>query len=196
MSAAPCETRRTTLKCALCLLLVLTASTASLRAQAPARTFEELRTRLTLMEGESIEVIEDSGTSYRARLAGITERALLITTNGVRRDLAESQVREIRYRRPDKLWNGMLIGLGAGVAAALVAISGECGSNDSECSAITAAAFVPLFAGIGLGAGAAIDVAIRRQETVYQRPAGGTSQSGISPILARRAAGVRVSLNF
>jgi hypothetical protein len=177
--------------------LLLWGAPLQLRAQqTPATTFEELRSSLKLKEGESIDVTEDNGSKYKARLAAITDRTLAITANGVRRDLMESQVREIRRRRPDRLWNGMLIGMGAGIAAAAVGVAGQCGANDSECTAITTAVFVPVFAGIGLGAGAAIDFAIRKHETVFARPGGGNSTINIAPILAGRTAGVRVLLSF
>jgi hypothetical protein len=176
--------------------LALIGLSVQLQAQAPAATFAELRSRSILDEGESIELTDDNGTIYKARFAAITGNTLVITANGVRRDLMESQVREIRHRRPDKWWNGMLIGLGAGLGAAVVGVASECGPNDSECSAITTAVFVPVFAGIGMGAGAAIDFAIRKRETVFTRKVAANRSLQFSPILAHRTTGVRVLLRF
>ena len=58
----------------------------------------------------------------------------------------------------DRLWNGMLIGAGVGVAVGmLIAPQGFCGSNDSECAAIVRVAIgLPAIAG-GIGIGALVD---------------------------------------
>jgi hypothetical protein len=177
-------------------LLPVVVQAAPLHAQTPAMTFAELRTSLQLREGESIEVIENNGSGYKARMNAISDSTLGITADGVRRDLAETQVREIRHKRPEKWWNGMLIGLGAGLAAAAVGVSTECGSNDSECSAITTAVFVPVFSGIGMGAGAAIDFAIKKQEAVFARPGNESRSLRITPILSKKTAGVAIVLGF
>src|SRR5262245_27021552 len=113
-------------------LILFVALTAPLHAQAPATSFEELRAGLKLKENETIEVTDQNGDKYKAKMRGLSADTISITAKGVQRDLTESQVREIRHRRPDKWWNGMLIGLGAGVAAAAVGVATEC-QNDSEC---------------------------------------------------------------
>jgi hypothetical protein len=178
-------------------LLALIGLAAPLRAQIPAASFEELRTSLKLKEGEKIEVTEDNGTKYKARFNALSGDTLVITANGAPRDLTESQVREIRHRRPDKWWNGMLIGMGAGIGAGIVGVATTCSPNDSECEAIATAVLVPAFAGIGMGAGAAIDFAIKKHETVFARS--GVAAKGsvrISPILNKKTAGVSVALQF
>ena len=169
----------------------------SIWAQTPVSTFKELQASMQLKDNESIEITEQNGTKYKAKLAGISEQAIAIMAKGTRRELSESQVSAIRHRRPDKWWNGMLIGLGAGLAAAVVGVTTECGSNDSECQAITAAVFIPTFAGIGMGAGAAIDFVIRKHETVYARSGPGTNRGmRISPILNNGNTGVSVTFGF
>jgi hypothetical protein len=168
-----------------------------LQAQTPAGTFEELRDSLKLKEQENIEVTEESGEKYKAKIAAVSEDKIIITVDGQRREVTESQVREIRHRRPDKWWNGMLIGLGAGIASAVVAVPTVCGLNDDECTIIAAAVFLPTFAGIGMGAGAAIDYAIKKHETVFARPTTGTNRNlRVSPILGKKTAGVNVSYTF
>jgi hypothetical protein len=178
---------------------LLIGVTPSLRAQstAPAETFDELRTGQKLKQGETIEVTETSGETYKAKIASVSRESLRISRQGIERDLTESQVREIRHRRPDKWYNGMLIGLAAGVGAAVVGVSSECGTHDPECEVIASAVFFPTFAGIGMGAGSAIDFAIRKYDTVYARTGQATNRSlRISPILGKSKAGVRVSFGF
>jgi hypothetical protein len=185
------------LRVPLAVLLAVSALVTPLRAQTPASTFEELRANLKLKEKETIQITEDNGAKYNARVASISGQTLTITAKGIQRDLTESQVREIRHRRPDKWWNGMLIGLGAGVAATVVGVTTACGSNDPECDAIATAVFLPAFAGIGMGAGAAIDFAIKKHETVFARSSSTTSRSiRISPVLNKGNAGVRVAFGF
>jgi hypothetical protein len=178
---------------------LLMGLTPALQAQAtaPAQTFEELQSGLKLKEGETIEITEASGRQYKAKIAAISRESLKIEMNGIERDLKESQVVEIRHRRPDKWYNGMLIGLGAGVGAAVIGVYKACGPNDPECSAIASLAFFPTFAGIGMGTGAAIDFAIKKYDTVYARPGLGSIRSlRIAPIVSRNTAGVSVSLGF
>jgi len=168
-----------------------------LQAQTPAGTFEELRDSLKLKEQETIEVTEESGAKYKAKVAAVSEGKIIITVDGQRREVAESQVREIRHRRPDKWWNGMLIGMGAGVASALVGVGTVCGWNDGECEVIASAVFLPTFAGIGMGAGAAIDYAIKKHETVFARSGSEINRNlRVSPILGKKTAGVNVSYRF
>jgi hypothetical protein len=88
-------------------------------------------------------------------------------------------VREIRHRKPDKWWNGMLIGLEADAVATIVGVTTACSPNDAECDAIATAVFLPIFAGIGMGTGAAIDFAIKKHETVFSRSSSTKSFSDI-----------------
>jgi hypothetical protein len=128
--------------------LLWTGLVAPIRAQNPAATFEELRTNNKLKEGETIEVTEASGTKFKARIAELSPKISVMTATGARRDLTESQVREIRHRRPDKLWNGMLIGTGIGLGIGLAIGTGEaCESGSCVADSMS------FFSGIGMGAG-------------------------------------------
>jgi hypothetical protein len=178
-------------------VLMLMSFSMTLRAQTPAATFEELQANLKLHNEETIEITDANGMKYKAKIASISDRTLVVTAHGVRRELNESEVLEIRHRRPDKWWNGMLIGLAAGLVAVPVGVGTVCSSNDPECGAIATAVFLPTFAGIGMGAGAAIDFAIRKHETVFARP-GTTAYYNvrIAPIVGKGTTGVSVSFGF
>ena len=69
--------------------------------------------------------------------------------------------------RRDRLWNGMLIGAGAGaLAGMIVAPQALCGSHDTECSVIVRAAIgLPAIAG-GIGIGALVDGLTSRDATM------------------------------
>ena len=182
---------------ALLTVLTLTSLSMKLSAQTPAATFEELHTNLKLHNEETVEITDANGMKYKAKIASISDRMLVVTAHGVRRELNESEVLKIRHRRPEKWWNGMLIGLAAGLVAVPVGVRTVCSSNDSECGAAHTALFLPTFAGIGMGTGAAIDFAIRKHETVFARP-GTTAYHNvrIAPIVGKGTTGFSVSFGF
>ena len=90
--------------------MILTALAVPLHAQGPVSTFEELRSGLKLKEKETIEITDENGQKFKARIASLTDQTLTITVHGNRREFTESQVSAIRHRKPDPWWNGMLIG--------------------------------------------------------------------------------------
>jgi hypothetical protein len=57
----------------------------------------------------------------------------------------------------DSIWNGLLIGAGIGAGGGYVWARSQCGSNDSECSAITTPVGLLAGAGIGAAIGAVLD---------------------------------------
>ena len=61
----------------------LAGITTQLHAQAPATTFEELRDSLKLTDKESVEITDDTGFKYKARVIAITDRAITVTAKGV-----------------------------------------------------------------------------------------------------------------
>jgi hypothetical protein len=131
------------------------------RPQKISSTFEELREKLR--NGETVQVTEAAGTTYKARIAELSEKLSVIMPTGARRDLTESEVREIRRRRGDAVWNGLLIGMGVGLAAGVAFGTGEaCESGQCVASSVLA------FSGIGAGAGTLIDLAIRKHETSFE----------------------------
>jgi hypothetical protein len=162
-------------------------------SQTPAATFRDLQANLSLTRNETLEITEANGTKYKAKLTAISGQTMTVTSQGSPRTLTETEVLEIRHARRDSLWNGTLIGLAAGAGAGLVAVTTAC-SNDSECTAIAAAIFVPTFAAGGAGIGALFDAGTRKHETVFSRST--STKLHIAPIVGKKVAGVRVSLRF
>ena len=177
-------------------VFMMSAPTNAVAQAPPSNSFQELRSRLKLTEGESVQITDDSGKRFKAKLARISDRSISVIVSGVQRELPESSVWEIRHRQRDVWWNGMLIGLGAGAAIGAATVVASCG-GDTECQFYALAVGVPLFAGIGAGAGAGIDFAIRKHETVYARPnAAGQRGFRVSPILSKDAKGASLSFTF
>ena len=178
-----------------CIWLLLIGKPIPAQAQTPASSFEELRSQPKLRQGESIEITDDTGKKFKARLAEISVRSIGVIVDGVRRDLQESTVREIQHRRRDVWWNGMLMGLGAGAATGAFITSSAC-DNDPECAFYVGIVSVPLSAGIGAGVGSLIDFAIRKHETVFVRAGAASRRLSISPILSKDRTGVRLAFSF
>ena len=168
---------------------------AQAQAQAVA-SFEELRSSLKLTAGESVQVTSQDGTTVKGKLVTISDRTIAVIVKGIRQEMSESAIREIRHRRPDKWWNGALIGLGVGVVAGAVVPLALC-ESDLECQVIVTSVFVPTFAGIGAGAGALIDFGIQKHETVYASGGVPVRQGmRVSPLLSKDRKGVRVAFSF
>ena len=89
-------------------------------------------------------------------------------------------------RTRDSLWNGTLIGLGAGVGSVAVLDAVFCENGFGGCDFPWAA--VVILGGIGAGAGAGIDFLIGRHER--------TTTLRLSPILGRTRKGVLATFAF
>jgi hypothetical protein len=179
-----------------CLSLAGISLPAVAQDKPPASSFEGLRSGVNVRPGETVQIIDEKGTKFNARIAEIRDHAIDITVDGVRRQLPESAVTEIRQRRPDRWWNGMLIGMGVGAAIGTITVASAC-ENDSECAFYTALVALPLATGIGAGVGAAIDFGIKKYDPIYTRP-GASIRSGltVSPILSTDQKGIGVSFGF
>jgi hypothetical protein len=120
----------------LCLLLSVSAS----RAQEITRNLEQLR--LKVGRGEAIYITDRAGRESGASVLEITDSTLVVSMAGQRREIVEADIRRIRQRHPDPLWNGALIGfaVGGGLGAGLTRLSSppcqgaECAPR-SSCSA-------------------------------------------------------------
>jgi hypothetical protein len=174
----------------------LAGITTQLHAQAPATTFEELRDSLKLTDKESVEITDDTGFKYKARVIAITDRAITVTAKGVQRNLTAAQVKEIRHEKPDGLGNGLGFGALAGAGIAAITVGTTC-ENDGECAAIASLLFFPTFTAAGAGLGALFDSFTHKHETVYANSAASASRGlRIAPIVGKKTAGVNVSFKF
>jgi hypothetical protein len=178
-------------------IFLLAGSANGLQAQQASATFEGLRSDLGPMLGQSIEITEGDGAKHRGKVVAFSRDTITLARKGVQRDFTESKVREIRRAGSDKLWNGVLIGVGVGAAATVIGVSQACGRNDSECNAIVTAVFAPIFMGGGAGIGALIDAGFKKNETVFLRPNSQAARGPrISPILDKNTKGVRLAFSF
>jgi len=166
---------------------------APLYGQSPASTFVELQSSLQLHDNEKIEITDNSGNKLKGRAAGLSADTLKVNLNGAPRDLSESQVLRIRHRKPDKWWNGMLIGLGVGMGTGIVlaaACDDWCGDNAYLNGALGGGLW-------GMGIGAGIDFAVRKHETIFENPGAKKNVTlHVAPIVNQNTQGVRLAVRF
>jgi len=175
-------------------LLLLGGIEVPAYAQATPSTFDEVRSNLTLKQNEKIEITDENGNRLKGRVESFSAQTLTVSVKGVRRDFKESQVLEIRHRKPDKWWNGMLIGLGTGAGSLLVGSAIGCrGDCDSEWYA-TAAFGGGLY---GMGIGALVDFMIKKNETVFSRKSPSKiSTLSVAPFSTKTKTGAKLSFRF
>ena len=163
--------------------------------QEVARSFRELQSKVKT--GETVYVTDDAGLEFKGRIAEMSSSSLRLFFQGTHRDLTETDVHEIRQKQSDPLWNGLLIGLGAGAASGVVAPSAVCDLPDPECAATVRIVFVPLGAAIGAITGALIDHALRKSRIIYLKPNSASSTGvRVSPVLSKDLRGMQITIRF
>lgn len=136
-----------------------------------ARSFEELR-RLAPV-GETVYLVDAAGAERKARIFDISGSSLELTIDGARLVLRPADVTRVERRRKDSVWNGVLMGAGAG---ALIGFAGgrrldspSCPGAGPECGqgAIIGATGGALWGALG---GWVVDALVRKREVVYAAP--------------------------
>ena len=181
-------------------VLILVLGGNRIPAQESELSFDALEQRISI--GESVRVIDKSGDIIKGKVEDITPESLLLRgrrssqLNRGRFDLPVNSIRVIQKKRKDPWWNGFLIGGGAGAVGGLILAKTQC-SNDSECSAIARAIFVPAGMAIGMATGALIDRAVTKYDTVFTGDKVSTKQRfRVSPVISGEQKGMSISLAF
>jgi len=194
------------------LLVLSLAAHGPVAAQEPVRAFDQLAGRLKV--GDTVVVVDTSGTEYEGRLVSLLPSSLVISTL---RDqpFAAHQVRAILEpgRPPVRkgiLW-GLALGAGAGTAWALLdaratamscpaCVAGQpCGPCEVASTAPNWLA-IPLATGVGALAGFAVSAMFPGENRVVYTapPAGhrGGPRFAIAPVLTRRVRGASILVSF
>ena len=123
--------------------------------------------------------------------------SLRLNVDGRLREVSEAEVREVGKRRPDRWWDGALIGAGIGAVVGAVVKAYNCGSTDCGEGGLVDPGFYLLGAGIGAAAGALVDHSISRFDTVFVGPPAVSGRDFcLVPILSKDAQGLALSLRF
>jgi hypothetical protein len=150
---------------------------------------------LTSAIGDRVIVTDSAGSRIAGKLTAVAPDGLTLrVTDGFddrQEQIAASQITTVR--KDDPVWNGLLLGLGAGVAAAELWVYQQCGprGSDRECEVIVSVIGWPAFGGGGAVAGALIDKFTRK--LLYRAP--GHTAVHVSPLVtpSTRALSVAVS---
>jgi hypothetical protein len=157
----------------LSLLLLLLAASPS-RAQDVATTLGELRQRVE--PGATVYITDSTGRQSRVSLVEIRDSALVVSIGAERREFAENDIRQIRQRVPDSVWNGALA-------------SPPC--RGAECVA-PSVGLGALFGGIGAG----LDALLKDRRVIYAQAKASAVRVMVLPLLTKRAQGAAVVLRF
>src|SRR5688572_6456178 len=131
------------------LMLALGACAAPVDAQEAetgiAASFEQLQVLVT--PGSTVTVTDASGTSVSGRIDTLSASALSLLVDGTPRNFSEADVNIIRQRRGDSLANGAWwgLGIGAGLAVAVLLAYSACDICDGELGPGEAAAAVSVY---------------------------------------------------
>jgi hypothetical protein len=157
-----------------------------------AHSFIELQGRI--QSGATVFVTDLAGHEVKGTFRGLSDTSLDVLVHGQRLAFSQADVRLIKRRQPDPLWNGVLIGVAAGAAPAiywLFADPNECGGR--ICLTDLAIGVIP-----GAAVGLAVDAAIRERVVVYRNPP--RSSTGftftVAPMVSERRKGVEIILSF
>jgi hypothetical protein len=181
------------------LLVVVTLSPSPAQGQAVAvketqssiaTTFRDLTGAIE--PGRRLVVTTIDGATVRGRFQGLDASRLFIRTGDGIREFSESDVRELR-RRGDRLWNGALIGMGAGAVGGMLLGSNRPGcGGESICGAIGFGAGALLGALIGLTA----DALMPHDDLLYTGAKVQSRRWVVEPLVGSHGYGARVTKAF
>jgi hypothetical protein len=158
-------------------------------AQPPARTFDELSRHLG--RSDEVWITDATGKETKSRIVTISASMLTVNTKQGPLDLQTGDIVRVRQRRPDPIWNGILIGALAGASYPLWYFSRMYETGESLRENVDS---VGVGAVTGACVGAWIDRRIRGKKTIYER-SGGRAML-ITPDLSGGGVGVHVSFRF
>lgn len=180
-------------KVAVALALILSPLPAN--AQTVAQTFDELQSILRI--GDAVQVTDSGGETVQGRIAGVSTNSISVTVDGRQRDVPEATIREIRRRRADPWWNGVLIGTAIGVGVGAVTKERNCGSTDCGEGGLIDPGLYVFGAVIGAGTGALADHLISKFDTLFSNPPITSARSvRFSAILWKGTKGLQMSVMF
>jgi hypothetical protein len=171
-------------------LVAVTLATLPAEAQEQVTSLDEVQE--VLRRGDSIRVSERDGTTVDGQFESISGSLLRLLHDGAIFELSEAQISRIRRARHEP--DGILIGLGIGAAAGLSYVALQC-SGSSESSDCRRAGSVIMIGPSAL-AGALIDRAFRRFDTIFDRHTASPPHVRIAPMVTGRRTGVALTLAY
>jgi len=171
------------------LVLLFASCDSAVSAQTPREAKPNLKT--TLIPGMTVWITDSGGREMKVRIVGVSGDFVITTAGDGTRRLRTTDVMRVRARHFDSVLNGALIGAGAAVATGLFL----CRLTEpwENCRDDVG----PMFriGAVGAGIGIGIDALIRGRKTIYEGAPASTQLYAV-PLVARRTAGLQVSLSF
>lgn len=164
---------------------------AFLPATASAQTAPSLAELGRRLLGDTIFVTDESGRQTRGRLVDVFPSYLVVSTPE-RRTFEHDSIREIR--RPDGLWNGLAIGVAAGLLPGAFLGHLSCEDSDTCTSGPISGALV--MGGIGAAIGVGIDELVRRPGRVIYAATPRAQRITVAPVMAPGRQGIQVGIRF
>lgn len=171
---------------------VAMAIPATAGGQAPVQSFDQLERVLKV--GQRVVVTDAEGRETKGKVQDLTSGQLVVQASDTR-TFREPDVLKIRRASVHGVRNGILAGLGIGAA---VGVAGFAATYHSGDDAVYYWAYIGTWLSPAVGAGVgAIAGRAWGNETVYIAPARtGAARVTVSPLLAKRATGLSVSVRF
>jgi hypothetical protein len=138
-------------------------------AQQPSDTRADLGQNIKV--GQNVTVQLTDGSELKGSVFELTQTQLALATKKGMERISAPRVREVSWRRPDGIWNGLLIGAAAGgLAGWAVNFANDCESNECGENANVPGGIV-----IGAAVGTVIDLLRHKREVLYRAPQNQTS---------------------
>jgi len=175
----------------LCGLFILcVASTVSTATAQPAPVIDPGLAN-ALSPGATVWITDAGGAEQKMRIVGLSGDTITATVGEAVRRIRTTEVKRVRARHSDSFINGALIGAGAAIATGL----GMCTLTEPWENCRDDVGPMLGIGALGAGIGIGIDALIRGRTTLYEAPRGSTRLE-VTPLVTRRAAGLRISVSF
>ena len=150
-----------------------------------------------LRAGDTVFVVDDTGTETRGKVARIGPSALRLIVDGYERDWGAAAVERLE-RRGDSLKNGAIAGLATGGIFGFLAIAAVSGAGGGAAFPLVPsdgqiAVVLGAFMGLGAGIGAGIDALVPGRTLLYLRPRNRTS---VVPLVTPTAQSIQLRVGF
>lgn len=150
--------------------------------------------------GDTVTVTDSSARETSGVLAKLSDAALTVMVDGALRDIPMTDIRVVTKLGGDSLWNGLLVGLGTGVAIGIVDVTTPCPTTGFGCvdythesggtKAAVATGDTLIFGGIGV----LIDYLHKGRTVVYRAPA--SSRVALRPTIGAHRAGLQAAVDL
>jgi hypothetical protein len=163
-------------------IVVLTLFSSIKPAEAQSQQSGALEALLT--PGLTIWIAEAGQPEVKAQVAGVSRDVLTLRNGASERAVRIRDVRRVRVRVSDPIWNGAVIGAGAAIATGLsLCVATEPWENCRD-----DVGPIARIGAVGAGIGIAIDALVRGRRSIYDAPVPAAEVQVVPVFLGQRTA--------